>query len=349
MIKILMTTILAFLLFGCTLTDSKNGLDSSNDSKIKLIFETDMGNDVDDALALDMIYKYIEADKVDLLGIMSNKNSRYSAEFIDLMATWYGHTGIPIGIVKNGTDSEGDAINYAQAVCELEEDGQPLFERTLNNYESLPEAPLLYRELLSQQPDSSVVIVSVGFSTNLAQLLDTQSDKYSSLNGRELVAKKVKMLSVMAGSFGKDSVTEYNVAKDIKAAKKVFAEWPTKIVASPFELGLKILYPGASITDDFDWGIKHPMVEAYKAYLSMPYDRPTWDLTSLMYVVENDQSYMNESVPGKITVNDKGYTQFDEDSNGKHICLSVTDEQAEIIKNYFVNLIKRKPAKYKSE
>ena len=348
MIKILISVISALLLFGCSSKESKNTVDSSNNSKIKLIFETDMGNDIDDALALDMIYKYVEADKVDLLGVMSNKNSPFSAEFIDVMDTWYGHAGIPIGIVKNGTDSEGDAINYAQKVCELEEDGQPLFKRTLTNHESLSAAPLLYREILSQQPDSSVVIVSVGFSTNIAQLLDTQADKYSSLNGKDLVAKKVKMLSIMAGSFGENPVTEYNVAKDIDAARKVFEEWPTKIVASPFELGITILYPGSSITEDFNWGVKHPMVEAYKAYLPMPYDRPTWDLTSLMYVVENDESY-NESAPGKITVDDQGYTHFDEDNKGKHILLSVTDQQAEEIKAHFVDLIKRKPIKYKSE
>ena len=348
MIKILITVTLAFLLFGCFSKESKNTTGSLNDPKVKLIFETDMGNDIDDALALDMIYKYVEAEKVDLLGIMSNKNSQYSAEFIDVMATWYGHADIPIGIVKNGTDSEGDAINYAQKVCELEEDGQPLFKRTLTNHESLPAAPLLYREILSQQPDSSVVIVSVGFSTNIAQLLDTEADKYSSLNGKDLVAKKVKMLSVMAGSFGENPVTEYNVAKDVNSARKIFEEWPTKIVASPFELGITILYPGSSITDDFNWGMKHPMVEAYKVYLPMPYDRPTWDLTSLMYVVENDNSF-NESAPGKITVDDEGYTHFDEDSKGKHILVSVTDQQAEEIKAYFVDLIKQKPLKYKSE
>ena len=348
MIKILISVFSALLLFSCSSKESKKTMGDPTDSKVKLIFETDMGNDVDDALALDMVYKYIEADKVDLLGIMSNKDNPFSAEFIDVMATWYGHTDIPIGVVKNGADSEGDAINYAEKVCELKEDGQPLFKRTLSDYESLPAAPLLYREILSQQPDSSVVIVSVGFSTNIAQLLDTQGDKYSSLNGKDLVAKKVKMLSIMAGSFGENPVTEYNVAKDINAAKKVFEEWPTEIIVSPFELGIKILYPESSISDDFNWGMKHPMVEAYKAYLPIPEDRPTWDLTSLMYVVENDGDY-NESSPGNVTVDDKGYTNFDKDSKGKHILLSVTDQQAEEIKTYFVDLIKRKPLKYESE
>src|SRR5690554_1064831 len=81
------------------------------------------------------------------------------------------------------------------------ESGEPLFPRSLNNYTGLPEAHILYREVLAQQPDNSVTIVSVGFSTNLARLLDTPPDDFSPLTGKELVAKKVKLLCTMAGCF----------------------------------------------------------------------------------------------------------------------------------------------------
>ncbi|MBK5720653.1 nucleoside hydrolase [Dysgonomonas sp. Marseille-P4677] len=315
---------------------------------VKMIFETDMGNDVDDALALDMIYKYIEAGKVDLLAISSNKDSKFSSEFIDIMATWYGHAGIPIGIVKNGADCENDAVNYARKVCEMTTDGKPAFTRTLSNYESLPEATRLYRKILAEQPDSSVTLVSVGFSTNLARLLDTPADEYSPLTGKELVAKKIKLTSIMAGHFVENPFAEYNVNKDISAARKVFEEWPTLIAVSPFEVGIEINYPATSIENDFNWGVPHPMVEAYKVYQKMPYDRPTWDLTSVLYAVETDTKYMNESPRGIITIDEKGISHFKEDPNGKHYYFKVTPEQAETIKNHFVKLISQKPAKYQN-
>jgi inosine-uridine nucleoside N-ribohydrolase len=314
--------------------------------KIRLIFETDIGNDVDDALALDMIYKYMEAGKVDLLAIMSNKNSKYSAEFTDIMATWYGHANIPIGIVKDGVDSESDAVNYARAVCEMTVSGKPVFERTLTDYESLPEASALYRKILAQQPDHSVDIVSVGFSTNIVKLLDTPADDYSPLTGKELIAAKVKQLVMMAGSFGENSLKEYNIVKDIPAAQKIFSEWPTPIVATPFEVGIKIKYPAASIENDFNWGILHPMVEAYKVYLPMPYDRPTWDLTAVLYAAEPDSIFMNKSPNGIISVDTAGYTIFTANENGKHIYLDVTEEQTKEIKDYFIRLIAKKPLKY---
>ena len=49
-----MLMVIPVLLLGCgTGKKQVNG-----DGAINFIFETDMGNDVDDALALDMIYKY---------------------------------------------------------------------------------------------------------------------------------------------------------------------------------------------------------------------------------------------------------------------------------------------------
>ena len=328
-----------FLLVGCN-SSTKN---QQNTSVISVIFETDMGNDVDDALALDMIYKYMETWKLDLLAVMSNKNSEYSAEFIDIMNTWYGHPSIPIGIVENGAECASDAVNYAHRVCEMNRNGAPIFARTLSNHEVLPVAPTLYRKILAQQPDHSVTIVSVGFSTNIARLLDTKADEYSPLNGKDLVAAKVKLLSVMAGSFGENPIAEYNVVTDIPAAQKVFSEWPTPIVASPFEVGFKINYPATSIENDFNWGMPHPMVEAYKAYLPMPYDRPTWDLTSVLYAVEGAKNYFTLSEWGRMEADADGHTWFYPDKNGKHAYLTVNKEQVEIIKNRFVELISAKP------
>jgi inosine-uridine nucleoside N-ribohydrolase len=311
-----------------------------------LIFETDMGNDVDDALALDMLYKYVDADKIDLVAVMTNKAKRYSAEYIDLANLWYGHPDIPIGIVQNGVPSD-EAVDYTQAVVEMKGDkGEPLFARSIKDATALPDAPTLYRKILAAQPDSSVNIVSVGFSTNLARLLDTPADKISRLTGKELVARKVKLLCMMAGCFNDVNTREYNVIKDIAAAQKVFDQWPTTIVTSPFEVGIAINYPAASIENDFGWAPLHPTVEAYKSYQSMPYDRPTWDLTSVLYAVEGT-SWFGVSPAGTITVTDNGKTDFTPSDEGRHYYLTVDAAQAAKIKDHFVELVTSKPKNFR--
>ena len=323
--------------------------DNTKAEPIKVIFETDMGNDIDDALALDMLFKYANQGKVDLLGISTNKRDEGSVEYIDAMTTWYGYPEIPIGRVVNGVPCD-DAVNYALLTVNMTDSiGNPLFEQNHAADGHIESSVDMYRRLLAEQCDSSVTIISVGFSTNLAALLDSPADTYSPLTGRQLVARKVKSLVTMAGNFENnnlaDSVTrfrEYNIVKDIEGARKVFAEWPGEIVTSPFEVGIDICYPAESIEKDFNRVSPHPVVEAYKVYLPMPYDRPTWDLTSVLYAVEGADSYFTLSEPGTITVEPLGGTIFTPGADGRHRYLMTDSLQKSNILDRFMQLIPSK-------
>ena len=304
------------------------------EAPINVIFETDMGNDIDDALALDMLYKYVEDGKVNLLAVMLNKEGGAPAEYIDIMNTFYGHQ-IPIGVRFGADPAEKGGVNFAEVISEMKDDaGQPVFERTLPRYDTLPDAVSLYRQLLSEMPDKSVKIISVGFLGNLGALLESN---------RELIEKKVISLTTMAGCFSAPN-GEFNVLGDLDASRRVFAEWPTEIVTSPFEVGIAICYPGESIENDLDWGIPHPMREGYLAYCPMPHDRPCWDLTATLYAVEGGE-WFTVSEPGNIEVPEDGVAVFVPDAEGRCRYLAVTPEQAAAIKAHFVELITRKPEK----
>ncbi len=313
---------------------------------MKIIFETDMGNDVDDALAMDMLMQYAREGKIDLLGISSNKRNDGSTEYIDLLTTWYGMPQIPIGKVVDGAKCD-DAVNYALAVAQMTDaDGKPLFARSHDNDGFVVPSVEMYRRILSVQPDSSVTVVSVGFSTNLAQLLDSKGDDISPLTGKELVAKKVKELVTMAGEFTNNGeadslkrMPEYNVVRDIAAAKKVFAEWPTPIVTSPFELGIKICFTADVVENELTRATPHPVSEAYKAYLPMPYDRPTWDLTSVLYAVEGSEGYFTLSDTGDIEVDGRGGTRFIARPDGTRRYLMTDSVQDANILRRFVEMI----------
>ncbi len=332
---LILLTSMALLLPGCSRKTTSEG-----EPPLSVIFETDLGNDVDDALALDLLYKYQDAGKICLLAVNLNKNGEAPAEFADIMNTWYGYPDIPIGIIRDGADCETDAaVNYAKAVVDLKDaEGKPLFARSHPGYADYPEAVTLYRKLLAAEPDASVVIASVGFSTNLIRLLETPGDAYSPLTGKELVAQKVKLLVTMAGCFDNPEVHEYNVVKDIPAAKVIFEQWPTPVVTSPYEVGIQVKYPATSIENDFAWAPQHPVVEAYKAYLPMPYDRPTWDPTAVLYAVEGGD-WFTVSAPGCIQVTEEGSTLFTEEEGGTRRYLSVTPEQAEAILQHFLGMI----------
>ena len=310
--------------------------------RMNVIFETDMGNDVDDALAIDMLYKYNKQKRINLMAVMLNKEGEFPPKYIDLLNTWYGQKRIPIGVSPRADKSLVAGTNYTQVVCEkLDEKGKPLYKRSIKDYSKLLSAVKLYRKLLAKAEDASVTIVSVGFSTNLALLLDTKADEYSPLTGKELVAQKVKRLVTMAGHIENPKYAEYNVVNDVAACQRVFKEWPTPIYMSPFELGLQVRYPAHSIENDFTWTKHHPIVDSYKVYLKKIEDRPTWDLTAVLYAVD-PQQFFNISPAGKIVVTDEGYTHYKQDAAGKHFYLFITPEQAKAILEYFVTMVTAK-------
>ena len=66
----------------------------------------------------------------------------------------------------------------------------------MKHYDQVDDALTVLRESLAQAEDDSVVIVSLGFLHNIAQLLRSSPDNISDLSGSELVRKKVSFTSL---------------------------------------------------------------------------------------------------------------------------------------------------------
>lgn len=342
--KLLLRVLLGVLLLTGIGSDGIFAQPAVTHKSVRVIFETDMGNDIDDALALAMLYRYAGQDKVKILAISNNKQSINSVRFLDLMNRWYNYPKIPIGTVQNGKSGEDESGSFAKKVIEYSIKGKKVFNSKISDYSKVEKSVNLYRRILSAEPDHSVVIISVGFFTNLAQLLESGSDEFSGLNGAELVARKVKYLSVMAGNFSRPPTAEFNVRTDIAAARKVYEQWPGIIYSSPFEVGNSILFPAFCIERNLGYAGKHPLVEGYKQYLPMPYNRQTWDLTAVLFAIEPEQGYFTISNPGLVKVNEEGYTSFSEDTNGKHFYLMNPDSAGRSrILSRFIELVSAIP------
>jgi len=294
---------------------------------VRLVFDTDIGNDVDDAMALSMIHALESRGECRLLAVTVTKDNELAAPMIDLLNHFYGRGEIPIGMVQGGvTPQDG---KYLRPVVTAEDQGKPRYPRKLRSGRDAPEAVGLLRKTLAAQPDGSVVMVQVGFSTNLARLLESRPDSVSPLGGTELVRQKVRLLSTMAGAFGEKMKgrKEYNIVTDLPAAKKLFALWPTPIVASGWEIGNAIRHSGRSMREDYGYVTHHPLPEAYGYYRGLQNDQPTYDLTSVLYAVRPARGYFDLSPPGRIVVEESGPTRFVAEAGGPHRYLVVSPEQ----------------------
>ncbi len=284
-------------------------------SQVPVIFDTDMGNDIDDALALAMLHALQTRGECRIVAVTITKDNPWAAPYIDLANTFYKRPEIPIGMVK------GSGVTPADSPMIRIPAQSGLYPHKLKSGADAPDAVAVLRQALAAQPDHSVVIVQVGFSTNLAHLLDDSGELDRS---RELVARKVKLLVTMAGDFARPD-PEFNIKMDIPSAQKLFRDWPTPIVTSGFEIGLSMLYPASSIMRDFP--APHPVADAYKNYQKFPYDRPTWDLTAALYAVRPSDGYFSLSDPGTIEVDAQGVTTFVPSAGGKHRFLKMNDLQ----------------------
>lgn len=297
-----------------------------------VIFDTDMGNDIDDALALAMLHSMESRGEIKLLAVTLTKDNLKAAQYCDLVNHFYGRGKVPIGLVNGGKTPE-DAAMISVPVERKDSKGAFVYPRSIKTRGDVADSVELLTRILKSAQDQSVIVVQVGFSTNLARLLDTK-------DGKALAAKKVKLLSAMAGAFpGKP---EYNIKIDIPAAQKVFGSWPTPVVASGYEIGIALEYPASSIEKDFSYVQWHPVADAYRAYKKMPYDRPTWDLTSVLYGVRPN-GYFNVSGPGTIQVGADGTTKFNPDANGKHRYLILDSAQKQKVMAALIELSSQKP------
>src|SRR3954470_7817274 len=73
---------------------------------VPLVFDTDMGNDIDDALALGVIHALESRGECKLLAVTVTKDEPISAPFVDAVNTFYGRGDVPIGVVRGGPTPE---------------------------------------------------------------------------------------------------------------------------------------------------------------------------------------------------------------------------------------------------
>jgi inosine-uridine nucleoside N-ribohydrolase len=332
---------------------------------VNVIFDTDIWSGTDDAMALAMLHALEDRGEIKILAVTISTNNRWCASYVDLVDTFYGRPQVPIGINHEGMDVEWfrrtfptftwPVTRYTEILSERKnKDGTWVYPHRLIDGTKAPEAVALLRKTLASQPDGSVIIIQTGYSTNLARLLGSPSDALSGLKGSELVARKVRLLSMMGGRFGdskSDGVKEspeFNLLIDVPSAQKVFLEWPTPIVVSGVEVAVRV--PSTYLLRDFSYALNNPIAETQRTQCEEqnlvdcgqePIALP--DPTAVLYAVRPDRDYFSLSEPGRITVRDDGESRFEGVPGGQHRYLILHQEQKARIAEAMEMLISQPP------
>jgi chitodextrinase len=239
----------------------------------KVIYETDMCLDVDDVGGLATLHALADRGEAEILAVCFNEVHPSGAAAIDAVNTWYGRGDIPVGVYKDPL-FEPDYSGYLEVLASFPHD---------LNHERAASALETYREVLSNQPDRSVTIISVGFLNNLSDLLIAEP---------MLVEQKVKELVIMGGLTNDG----FNLSRHrlVSASQNVIENWPTPLVISG--AGSSIL-TGTTLQAV---SAENPVRTAYYAFFGSNYcARPSWDQMAVLYGVRGATTYFEKITSGK--------------------------------------------------
>lgn len=268
---------------------------------VKVFIDTDLVWDPGDVAALVLAHGLADQCEIEIVGMTAVTTASSAAPAADAINTYYGRPDIPIGVLKGA--SFLDRNGYSKAIADQ------LGTTRYKSSADAPEATQVFREVLARQPDHSVVVVSIGPLRNLSRFLASAPDAASPLSGKDLIARKVKALSAMAGvfadigAFGGKVTKEWNVEQDPQSAKDVVDGWPTPVMFSGFEIGWYTCPDSAALKAA---PAKSPMKIALGNADPVPCQsgngRPGWDQTSLLYAARGLGTFWKGETRGRVDV-----------------------------------------------
>ncbi len=259
---------------------------------INLILDADFGSSTDDLFALMMINHFMDEGRVDLKGIIVDREGAKNAGVVDIFNTYYGHPNVPVGLERNGVKNPRCFIPY-NGICDLKDvHGNPMFKRSFDENKCM-EGYKLYRKLLSEAKDKSITVVAIGFMTTIAQLFESGADEYSKEKGVDLFGKKVKAVYIQSGRFeAGDSLSGYNMRAASKQAAVFYNNLPkdVDIIMSPSNIGDLMDYSPKDVLADLSTTERNPIKAVYTHYTCDTGQR-MWDTNCLVNAVDGDEGY----------------------------------------------------------
>lgn len=264
-----------------------------------IILDTDLSSDVDDAGAVAVLHALADRGEAHILAMMISSGDPWSGPCLAALNTSFGRPDIPIGVI---TDAPVSHVSKYTAHLAENYPGGP------TSHGRLPEATVLYRHILANQPDNSVTLVSIGYLSNLARLIASGPDEHSTLDGATLVARKVKRLVCMGGQF--PSGKEWNFYQDAAATRQALQHWPTPVIFVGFEIGRHI-HTGRILRKA---PAEHPLRVAYQRFNGTT-NRESWDQVAILVAVyqetgEHSATYWQFSSPGEVILEQDGANRW---------------------------------------
>ncbi len=306
---------------------------AQSEKSVAVIFDTDMGPDYDDVGAITLLHAFADKGEAIILATIASTKYEGVGPVLSVLNTYFKRPNVPIGVPRGNALTLRDVQHWSDTLIAR-------YPHSIKSNDGAMDAVDLYRKVLALQPDNSVTLITVGFLTNIADLLQSKPDNHSPLPGVDLVNRKVSKLVSMAGKF--PSGKEFNVAEDARASMYVFKNFKKPIILSGFEIGEKIKTGLPLIQNN---KIKNsPVKDVFR--ISIPLDpedkngRSSWDQSAVLVAVRGAKPFYKLEC-GVMTVNPDGSNGWD--PNGKAHCRLVEDKPSSDVQKVINDLMMHQP------
>lgn len=281
----------------------------------KIIIDTDIGDDIDDAFAIALA---LRSPELDILGISTAYGDTAGrATIVDRMLGETGRASIPVA-VGIGTPIDPALAGFTMNQRRYGSGGH--FGRS-----SHPQAVEFILEQIRRYP-GEITLVTIGPLTNIGALIDRSPDTF----------RKLKRVVVMGGSFEaiKDDygnakplepMAEWNIRLDIGAAQKLFRSG-VPLYVMPLDSTIHLLLDEVKRNAIFSHGTPNTdaLTLLYHQWAGSVRVTPTlFDAMTIAYILNPELCPVQ---PMNVHVDDKGFTRVESGTPNAQVCLHSDSE-----------------------
>ncbi|MGB0920386.1 MAG: nucleoside hydrolase [Alphaproteobacteria bacterium] len=290
----------------------------------RIILDTDMGNDVDDVLALAVLHSLHQKGRIILDSILVSKDAEKAPIFTELFGLKCG-SPVPVAKADRGIAIPFETYLHLTGIF-LERDPKTKVKLS----KEYPAASTLLKERLEAAEDKSIDLLTIGFLSNIGDFLKDEANV-------ALFNQKVARIFMMAGNYEKKQ-PEFNVMMDIPSFKLTLEKFDGPVTFVGFELG-RVRYPETSIRRLYEEGVHEMLWLSYFSYADRPHHRQTWDPLTALVASGCFEDSFGLSKPGEVTVEGNGVTVHKPQEDGRHRFVTLTGPQETTLKKAMVSLI----------
>ena len=317
---------------------------------VKLIIDTDAGLDVDDIGAITIANALQDNGEAEIIAISHTNAFVKGIGAVSTVMDFYGRTSATLGAYKGAWARDPSPKNGKGTADKYVSDLVGNFPSPIKNSSQVPTAVEAYRRALASSPDHSVHIASIGITTNMRDLVLSEGDSISPLNGHDLIALKVKQIVWMDGmyNFGCAEHDTYDWLGSDKgcrgSAKLAVENWPSSVKQIFSPVGADVKH-GAWLNNCT--GRDNPTRKAFNDWGVGNVGRSSWDPIAVLISVRGAENVFCKEVDaddGYMVVNETGAETWTHDGrphNQSKIAYSADDP--DIVISFLLNELLYKP------